>query len=155
MAKFYETADFRALRDSWYRKLHRDGVFVDCEVIVAGEPTLAQSASNVYRQARPVTREAKLTYYEILSHHMAKHPPKDRLERLVMQLLSQGMFLTEIAEELRRKGMRRANGPEGPVDRGTLRFIVRRWETTWGIRHWSPLQLLKNTPASVRKKDGK
>lgn len=111
----------------WNEKLKQSG-FEDAEVELKNDRALKQRATNAYRQASPLEREARLDYYRILGHLSQNTEFTTELERNVMTLYANGSTICEIAGQINRH-------------RQTIRHIIRRWQMRWGIRHWSPKQM--------------
>lgn len=121
----------------WNQKLEDSG-FEDAEIELKTERRLKQKASNVYRQAHPLEREIKLEYFLRLGFlaHNANYP--NDLEKIIMVNYSEGASIKKIIEEINKNGYSR--------DRRTIRFIIRRWQTKWKIKIWSPSQMNLKKP---------
>jgi site-specific recombinase XerC len=123
MAEFWRTKAFKVLSVQWNRKLDDSG-FKDAETDLKGERGLKQRATNSYRQATQLERETRLEYYCFLGHLAQNTVFKNALERLIMVMHSEGATCREIADEIGRH-------------RHYVEFIIKRWQTTWGIKTWS------------------
>jgi len=135
---YWATEEFKELSKEWDQKLENSG-FKDEETTIDGERVLKQQASNVYRQADVITKEAKLKYYQQLSSAVQKDPPTDPIHKIIMTMTAEGATIKEIVKVLAKKKYRlRAHGA---IDRHTVGFIRRRYEMKWGIKHWNPKQL--------------
>ena len=130
--KYYQTKEFLTLEKEWKDKLKESG-FKDIE---NGQNQLKQRASNVYRQADEITREAKIHYFELLVAHVELNKFDNEIDKLVMTLKSQGKKIKEICEQLEKKGKKRY--------RRTVRLIIRRYETKWKIKLWPKEKLTYN-----------
>lgn len=133
--KYWQRSSFDRLKDHWYSKLKNEG-FVDLEKNVGKEPRLIQNATNVYRQAAQVVREAKMNYFNLLCQSLQEDPPKDRVENLILTRRSEGHKINDICKELKAVGESRY--------RFTVTCIIRKYETKWNIRKWNPSQLDPN-----------
>ena len=132
MAKFWQTAEFKALEAQWYETLRHDG-FVDAEEEVGGEPSLSQNASNAYRKACPIDRQAKIGYYQLLRRCLEVDRPENPIEQLIMIRKSEGVLIKDILKELKSMGIKR--------HRQTIGYVIRRLENKWQIRTWTKSQM--------------
>ena len=136
MRKFYQSNDFKKLEEEWTQKLAENG-FQDAEKKIAGERVLRQSADYAFRRKEhdQIYREAKLEYFSLLSAKMSTAKFEDQSDRLIMQRTADGKSISEISNELKSLGWKKHN-------RDTIRYIRRRYETRWGIRHWKPQDMV-------------
>ncbi len=137
MAKFWRSNQFRQLNNEWSEILKNTG-FQDAEKEIAGERVLKQSSDYAYRRSETVevVRENKLTYFSLLSEHIAKNPRfDDDSDCLIMTLTAEGHTIREISDELQLKGMRKHN-------RDTIRYVRRRYEDKWGIKTWTAMEMV-------------
>ncbi len=132
MPKYWQKMSFKQLEQEWNEKLKESG-FIDAEVRVGEERVLIQQASNSYRQAPRIVREAKEEYYTIVNQKMDECPPRDRVERIVMYYVALGAKIKEICNELKETGER--------CHRQTVSFIIRKYEAKWKIRNWTEQDL--------------
>lgn len=123
--KFWQTAKFKELERLWYERLESIG-FKDAEKTINGNSVLKQRASNSYRAAHQIEREAKLAYYNLLAGYYQQATIQDPVERLVIERRSEGFKIKQISEELRRL--------EERCHRETIRNIIRKYEIKWGIK---------------------
>ena len=123
MEQFWRKKTFKVLLIDWNKKLKTSG-FEDAEKELKGDRALKQRATNCYRQADSLERETRLEYYLILGKlaHTTLFP--NNLEELVMIRHSEGKTHKEIALEVGRH-------------RHSIEFIIKRWQTKWGIKNWS------------------
>lgn len=121
---FWRTRRFKILSHEWNIRLKSSG-FEDAEIELKQERALKQRATNCYRQASQLERDSRLEYYSFLGHlaHNTLFP--NDLERYIMVRHSEGATIKEIEEEIQIR------------ERKTIRYIIRRWQTKWGIRTWS------------------
>jgi hypothetical protein len=133
--KFYRTDEFRRLSIQWEDRLAKEGLG-DIEKQLGVKQVLKQRACNAYRQMEPERREAKEIYYREISACLHQARFDSEVDEIVMTLKAQGAKITEICQELLKKGMSRY--------RRTVRLIIRKYEDRWGIRHWSQDQLKYN-----------
>ena len=137
MAEFWRTKQFRVILKTWNQKLEKSG-FSDAEIELKGDRSLKQKATNAYRQAPNLERESRLEYYCFVGHLAQNAVFPNELEKIIMLKHSEGATIKEIVNELKKAGASR--------DRRTIRFIIRRYQAKWGIRHWTPKQMdLKKT----------
>jgi hypothetical protein len=123
MEQFWRKKSFRVLSQEWNKKLECSG-FTDVEVELKGDRALKQRATNCYRQANSLERETRLEYYLFLGHLAHNTIFPNDLEKLVMIRYSEGKTYGEIAIEVKRH-------------RHSIEFIVKRWQTKWGVKRWS------------------
>lgn len=123
MAKFFQTKEFRELYDAWMQKLSDSG-FTDVENKAQG---LKQNAANSYRQAEQIVREAKIEYFRTITRRVHDEEFSDQVDLTVMTLRGDGVSINDIARE-------------SGVHRQTVRYIIRRYEHSWGLRIWTAKQ---------------
>lgn len=127
-----------ALQREWDLILAATG-FKDIEKTIGRDRVLIQFASNAYRQADQLTRESKIAYYDLLCEKINTSAFLNEVDRRVMTMYSQGAKIKQIIDELTHSGH--------SIHRQTCRFIIRRYESIWGIKAWSNKQQnLKNSP---------
>lgn len=135
--KFYETQAFRDLEKEWDARLAEAG-FRDAEKMIGADRKLKQGpCSGRYRQAKEQVRAAKIAYYEAMGAGFAKEV---FLEHKVMQDYVNGKTRIEIHRELIAAGL--------GIEYETIRFIIRRYEYKWGIKHYTPQQMNLRKPPS-------
>lgn len=132
MGQFWRTKDFKSLIRTWNKKLDESG-FTDAEVELRDDRVLKQRATNSYRQASQLERESRLEYFVLLGQLAHNTSFNNELERFVMLKHAEGASIKEIVDEINQKGIGR--------DRKTIRYIIRRWQMKWGIKHWSLKQM--------------
>lgn len=132
MRKLRKNPELERLLDEWDEILKATG-FKDIEKRIGHERVLVQYASNCYRQADPTTRETKESYYEQLSAAVQSHQFRDEIERFIMLQVADGARIKTIVELLSQMGH--------TIHRQTVRFVIRRHETLWGIKVWSSRQM--------------
>lgn len=123
--KFWQTESFKSLEREWYARLEK-AKFEDAEETVNGNSHLKQRASNSYRNARAVEREAKYAYYQMLASFCNEEAFQDRVERFVLERRAEGAKIKEICEELRKMNER--------CYRNTIARIIVKYEIKWGIK---------------------
>lgn len=123
MEQFWRKKSFRVLSQTWNKRLESSG-FTDVEVELKGDRALKQRATNCYRQAHPLERETRLEYFLFLGHLAHNTVFPNDLERLIMVRHSEGKTYGEIGREIGRH-------------RHSVEFIVKRWQTKWGVKRWS------------------
>lgn len=124
MAEFWRTKSFRILSKVWDNKL-KESEFEDIETeLKIGERVLKRRANNCFSKADDFKRETTLEYFLFLGHlaHNTLFP--NELEKLVMIRHSEGKTYKEISVEVGRH-------------RHSVEFIIKRWQTKWGVKRWS------------------
>lgn len=124
MQQFWRKKTFRLLSQEWNKKLEQSG-FKDIETeLKIGERVLKKGANNCFSKADDFKKETTLEYYLFLGHlaHNTLFPSD--LEKHVMIRHSEGKTYREIAIEIKKH-------------RHSVEFIVKRWQTTWGVKSWS------------------
>ncbi len=131
MAKWYRSSDFKRIQKEWEKKLEQAG-FKDAEKEIAGEKVLKQSADYAFRRKEHTQeyRDAKLEYFSLLSKNLHGATFEDDSDRFIMEKTADGWSIQEISRELKHRKWPKFN-------RDTIRYIRRRYETRWGIRHWN------------------
>jgi hypothetical protein len=132
MTKCRKKTELSRLIEEWDNILKATG-FKDIERTIEGERVLVQFASNVYRQADPLTRESKMSYYEQMASRAQEFQFLSEMDRIVMMMIVEGSKIKAIVEELNHRGYK--------VHRQTIRFIRRRYENEWGVKVWSLKQM--------------
>jgi hypothetical protein len=136
MSNPFDNDDFKALQKEWYDRLARDGKFQDIEKTVGTAQVLIQRSSNSFRQAPEIVRQTKERYYDLLIRNVNIHKFEKEIDRTIMTLLSEGTKIKEIVIRLMQTNQAR--------DRKTIRYIIRKYEFEWQIKHWLPNQLDPN-----------
>ena len=122
----------KKLKAEWDQKLKDDG-FKDIEQTIGNQRVLSQRASNAYRQATTIEREAKQEYYRLLTQYTAQESFDNEADKIIMERRSNGTAIVDISKELKRLGF--------PCHKQTIRYHIRRYENHWGIKKWLPHQL--------------
>lgn len=125
MSKFWKTKAFRELEKVWEERLKEAG-FKDSEKINRSHRRLKQNASNCYRQAPEVLREAKLRYYELLGLNFYNETFENPVHKTVISMRKDGFKLKEISFYLKSNGK--------PNHRETIRKILRFYEAKWQMK---------------------
>ena len=124
--KYWQTDEFKKQEKEWYQKLEEEK-FKDIEKIIGGRSVLRQRSTNCYRNSPQAVLEAKLRYYELLGEYTFRENGfRDSAERLIMQRRAAGVKIVDICKELEAMGERRY--------RGTVRFIIQKYEKKWQIK---------------------
>lgn len=132
----WQTKQFKDLQAIWYEKLSANG-FVDIEHVVGDDQELIQSATYPYRyNPSVIERQNKQVYFEQLSKHVQEQVFSNEIDKLILSKRADGCQIKEIVDALIKVGYRRT--------RETVRFTIRRYENSWGIRSWTPKQLTAN-----------
>jgi hypothetical protein len=133
MSQFWDTKNFKKLAKTWDKKLKQSG-FKDAEISLKGDRALKQRATNSYRQANELEREARLEYFSIMGKFAHNTCFNNLIEQHVMIRHSEGSTIKEILKELwKLKRITR--------NRKTIRFIIRRWQNKWGVKIWTLKQM--------------
>lgn len=132
MAQFWKTKNFRQLAKEWNLKLEEQG-FIDAEIDLKGDRALKQRATNSYRQATQLERESRLEYYVLMGNLAINEIFPNELESVVMIRHSEGATIKEIVKEISFRGIFK--------NRKTIRHIIRRWQSRWGIKTWNLRQM--------------
>jgi hypothetical protein len=126
--KFWQTPEFKQLEKEWYKKLEKNK-FKDIEKNKNHGFGGYQLASNSYRGASLVEREAKLKFYELMGEALWRENSfRDEVERFVMHRRSEGAPIKAICCELKEMGAR--------CHRVTIERIVREYIDKWQIRKY-------------------
>lgn len=129
---FWHSREFRRLYQLWEEKLRAEN-FEDAEEGDLDSRVLRQKASNVYRAAPATIREAKQLYFELLAERAQTAIFRNDIDQFIISLRSQGHNISEIAFQLQKAGCGRHIQ--------TIRFVIRYYETLWGIKKWLPHQI--------------
>lgn len=132
MEQFWRTRHFKVLAKVWDFKLEQSGLR-DCEIDLKNERVLKQRSSSSYGKADGFERESRLEYYCFLGYLVHNTKFETELERLVLTKHAEGSTIKEIVEAINVLGINR--------DRRTIRFIIRRWQTKWGLKSWTLQQM--------------
>ncbi len=126
--------EFIKLQKEWYRKLEESG-FKDIEKIQGEELILVQSASYCYKRTNPLSRSLKEEYFRWIAQeaHDKDTVYRNEVDRYILIRHAEGARVKAIVEELELNNMAR--------DRQSVRFIIRRYEMEWGLRHYDHKQL--------------
>lgn len=132
MEQFWRSRKFKVSLQEWNKKLEDIG-FEDAEVELKGDRALKQRATNCYKQASELERESRLEYFTFIGHLANNTKFPDEVEEFVMLKHSEGFSIAEIVAEL--------SDINRPRHRHTVGFIIKRWQTKWGVRSWSLRQM--------------
>lgn len=150
MPKFWKSKEFEAKQKEWDRKLEESG-FSDAEISKDGERFLKVRTSEIMQRGRlfnaftGISRESSEEYFRILSQKISQEAAfEDELDRLIMERTAEGKTIKEISNEL--KKMLIPGQTRNKHDRNTIRYIRRRYENKWGIRIWTPFQMMSRKP---------
>jgi hypothetical protein len=126
MEQFWRKKSFKVLLTTWNKKLEKSG-FKDAEAEskFKDERTLRQRAARkCFSRADDFERETTLEYYCFLGHLAHNTIFPNELEKIIMIRHSEGATYKEIAQEIGRH-------------RHSVEFIIKRWQTKWGVKRWS------------------
>ncbi len=126
--KFYETDDFKEQQKKWYEIIKLMG-FKDIEKTIGNEQKLLQ-----YSKCGKLTDNEKLSYYQILTHYVNTQLFDCEIEEIVMFMRADGIKIKDISEELKNRGLERYH-------RETIRYMIRKYEVRWGIKHYDRYQM--------------
>lgn len=116
---------FKTLKARWDKKLADSG-FRDAEEFRNGEVVLKQQASNVYRGADEITREAKLEYFLQVSTYIHQTKFRTKIEEFILLQYADGKTRQETINALKKKGVKRT--------RQTLWRVLNRYLKQWGMK---------------------
>ena len=127
---YWKTPTFKSLQQAWYARLEANG-FLDAEELSDdGELRLRMPRGNKIED-----REIRENYYRLISQKVQETVFTNEIDLLILTRHSEGTDAKDICEELKKLGT--------PRHRHTVRFTVRRYETRWGIRSYTPEKLGK------------
>lgn len=129
---FWKSQHFKALQKDWYKRLEDLG-FRDAEKIVGDELVLRQCAAHMYKDTDELSRQHKADYYNILSQQVHHATFSNNVDQLILSLYADGKKIKAICDELEKIGERRC--------RGTIRYTIRKYEMSWGMKEYTPQQL--------------
>jgi hypothetical protein len=113
--------------------------FKDAERTVDGERHLVRFSSHIYRKDHFHSPESKMAYYDAILDRINAGALRNEVDQIIMNLHASGCRKNQIVEQLSHKGHN--------IHRKTVMFIIRRYESSWGLRAWSNRQLnLKKKP---------
>lgn len=126
--------EFRKLQQSWYKILSESG-FKDIEELRGDDLVLKHTASFCYRASDELSRGIKEEYFRTLSQNALDEETvyRNEIDKHILIRYSEGARIKTITEELLLLGFSR--------DRKSIKFIIRRYENAWGIKHYQPHQL--------------
>jgi hypothetical protein len=126
--------EFRALQKLWYGKLAEHG-FKDIEKQKGDDFTLIQSASHCYKGTDLHSRQAKEEYYATMAKTVHDDATffRNEIDRYILTRHVEGAKIKVIVKELMMMNISR--------HRHSIRFIIRRYEMAWGLRHYNYQQL--------------
>ena len=77
-------------------------------------------------------------YFGRMFECVNKEEFENEVHKIIMERRAEGAKIVEILRDLKKKGK--------TIHRETVRHIIRRYETKWGIRHWSLKQMNLKAP---------
>jgi regulatory LuxR family protein len=114
------------LQKTWYKKLADVG-FEDIEYVFKHNKTeevkFLKGWTNPTKRTNSITAENKAEYFSVLEHYARTYVFKSERDRQIMLMIAEGKKRKDIAKEL-------------GCHRGTVMFVIRRYETIWNIRRW-------------------
>jgi hypothetical protein len=137
---YWHTDKFLRLQKKWDKKLAKSG-FVDAERRTEVDSVLKSTSCNMVEPSdrgstQSVGVEAKRAYFELLADHVLSFEWTDRADELIMRRTSEGMRIVNVSKELKRLHLK--------CERKTIRYVIRKYESLWKIRKWTPAQLTYN-----------
>lgn len=131
--KYYQTKQFRELEGAWEGKLKESG-FEDIEKRVGSKKVMKNHNDHASHYHKRL--EEKAEYYRILNECFLR---EIFVDHKIMRDFVAGRKRAEIFRELLAMGH--------SIEYETVRFIVRRYEYRWGIKHYTPKEMnLKRPP---------
>ena len=125
MSNPFKTQKFKLLQREWYLKLAQDG-FKDIETTMGSGAgfILKKSGTEIrYQTSDALTRSAKQTYFEILSHKVETTVFEDDLDRQIMTYLKDGMSKVEMSKRI-----------QPPRHRATIYKRMNKYLRAWGLK---------------------
>jgi hypothetical protein len=119
--KFWTKAEFKELEYKWYKKLKRNG-FKDIELSLGNQRVIANPSK--LRKDLYNSQE----YYRQLKVNLVGGSYDCKADRVVMSLRTEGVPIKSISAKLGSLGLK--------SHRETIRKIIRKYETRWGVRKW-------------------
>jgi hypothetical protein len=116
------------LQRFWDEKLKESGL-KDAEKTVRGKRVLKDTASSINKKSKQTVWVEKSNYFELVTENIVKTNFETLTEELVMRKHAEGKGISEIVQDLQNLKIK--------IYRGTIRFIIRRFEHLWGIREWT------------------
>ncbi len=132
--KPHQDPKFRELQDEWYEKLRETG-FEDAEK----SGNLRQSAAHNHWTVSALDKQQREEYYRVVydAVHNNKNEFQSWSDRVIMHLHSEGKTNSEIAQIMRSSKL-------SPVNRETIRKVIRTYLDSWGILSFTEEQLDPN-----------
>lgn len=130
---------FRTLQKHWYKILEDSG-FKDIEKLVDGKLFLKEIAPHSFWYMDEFECEMRGEYYRAISKIAFDENTlyKNDVDRMILQMHAEGIKISAIMNALKMKGESK--------HRLSIRYIIRRYEMAWKIRHYTPKQLNKKCP---------
>ncbi len=133
----YRSQEFLDLQEEWYKRLGDSG-FKDIEA--AGH--LKRYSNGAFKGVHTMAEyEDRLQYYQKLRECVELFRLEIPAERITMEMRADGCTVLAISAALRALRLR-------PYCREKVRYIIRQYEHSWGIRSWSLDKLTR--PKKVR-----
>lgn len=131
--KFYETKEFKKLSQEWNRKLETP--YKQINPYLNYQQTRSSILVAYHRRDYFLQLSQHMEHFKAI--HYDKQPKlKAKRDRIILQLRSEGCLIQEILAKLNQVGIQ--------IHRQTVRFIIRKYDTLWGIRFWKPSQMTSN-----------
>lgn len=117
--------EFKDLQEFWYNRLKEEG-FKDIEKV--GE---MRKASSLYRGIEFELIDQKERYFALMGHAVNDQETgfRSEIDRHIMTRHADGARIRVIVDELAINGT--------PRTRKSVRMIIRRYESAWGIKYYS------------------
>lgn len=128
-------AEFIQLQKEWYQKLRESG-FEDIERFDGQEQlVLIQAAYPLRAERDEFLRNCKAEYFRSMALAARDQDTvyRNEVDKYIIERYVDGANIKTIVLELKDRKM--------PRDRNSVRFIIRRYEMQWGLRHYSYKQL--------------
>lgn len=125
MAKFYQTKEFKELQRAWERKLLASD-FIDIENTFDNERMLKTFDAYAFNRGRGRYRnmEDEHEYFRSITNAVFNVKFANELDKTVMAMVGDGCKIKQISFETH-------------IHRQTVRYIIRRYEHNWGLKHWT------------------
>jgi hypothetical protein len=130
--KLTECVNCKKLLKHWNKILEVEGHNAE-KVLVNGERVLRQNAENAYRAIDQVRREAKESYFRLMSGFLANEIFSSIVHKYILIRICDGATIAGISRELESMG---------EISKyQSIRFVIRKYEMKWGVKNWKLKEL--------------
>ena len=135
-----KSKQFCDLQKYWYQKLAEDG-FKDIET---DEVVLKKEADRSLSWFKdPSYRASKVEYYILIEHSLRENIAEfdEDYDYFIMVLWTKGYKKSEICRALESLNKK--------IHRNTVTWIIRKYESKWGVRQWKPNQMMSQRMSKI------